>query len=200
MDTLARTIKLEALGFERPKAEGLVQMVKESIDEEVAKKVDLRELRVDLKSDISEVRLELGQVKSELKQDIAEVRLEIGQVKSELKQDIADLRSELKQDIADVRLEIGQVKTELKQDIADVRLEIGQVKSELKQEISKIHKEIGDMKVDIKALDAMIDLSLEQQTKKLGKLIIVLFALGLDWGKGFHYLNLLFQKIQSFIP
>ena len=160
MDTLARTKKLEALGFDRPRAEGLVQMVKESIDEEVAKKVDLRELRVDLKSDISEVRLEIGQVKSELKQDIAEVRIEIGQIKSGLKQDIADVRAEM----------------------------------------SKIHGEMGDMRGAIAALAAKMDLSLEQQTKKLGKLIIVLFALGLDWGKGFHYLNLLFQKIQNLFP
>jgi len=153
MDTLARTKTLEALGFDRPRAEGLVQMVKESIDEEVAKKVDLRELRVDLKSDISEVRLEIGQVKSELKQDIAEVRIEIGQIKSELKQDIAE-----------VRIEIGQIKSELKQDIADVRAEM-----------SKIHGEMGDMRGAITALAAKMDLSLEQQTKKLGKLIIVLF-------------------------
>jgi len=159
MDTLAQAKKLETLGFDRPKAEGLVQMVKQSIDEEVAKKTDLRELRADLKSDISEVRLEIGQVKSELKQDIA------------------DLRMELKQDIADMKIDIGAMKGE-----------IGEMKGV-----------IGDMKGDIKALDAKIDLSLEQQTKKLGKLIIVLFALGLDWGKGFHYLNLLFQKIQNLI-
>ena len=48
MDTLARTKTLEALGFDRPRAEGLVQMVKESIDEEVAKKTDLVALRADL--------------------------------------------------------------------------------------------------------------------------------------------------------
>ncbi len=71
MDTLARTKKLEALGFDRPRAEGLVQMVKQSIDEEVAKKTDLIELRSELRQYISDVRTEL--------------KLEIGEIKGEIK-------------------------------------------------------------------------------------------------------------------
>ena len=71
MDTLARTKKLEALGFDRPRAEGLVEMVKQSIDEEVAKKSDLVELRSELRLYISDVRtelkIEMGEIKGEIK-------------------------------------------------------------------------------------------------------------------------------------
>ena len=77
MDTLARTIKLEALGFDRPKAEGLVQMVKQSIDEEVAKKVDLLELKAELKLDIANMKVEIGGMKAE----IGEMKGEIGKLK-----------------------------------------------------------------------------------------------------------------------
>ncbi|MCE3013842.1 MAG: hypothetical protein LW878_12320, partial [Proteobacteria bacterium] len=66
MDTLMRTKKLEELGFERPKAEGLVLMVKESIDEEVAKKSDLSALKSELKSDITRLESEIKRVEQTL--------------------------------------------------------------------------------------------------------------------------------------
>ena len=66
MDTLMRTKKLEALGFDRPKAEGLVLMVKESIDEEVAKKSDLSALKSELKSDITRLESEIKRVEQTL--------------------------------------------------------------------------------------------------------------------------------------
>ena len=71
MDTLMRTKKLEALGFERPKAEGLVLMVKESIDEEVAKKSDI--IKLDAKIDKVEATL-----KSEFKVLHKDLLLQLG--------------------------------------------------------------------------------------------------------------------------
>ena len=162
MDTLARTKKLEALGFDRPRAEGLVQMVKQSIDEEVAKKVDLRELGADLKSDISEVRLEIGQLRTELKQDIADLR-------TELKQDIADLRTELKQDIAEVRIEIGQVKTELKLDFANLKAEVGELKGSVKALDEKVEKFASHLNGKIENMGRDLHF-------KLGRLMIALFT------------------------
>ena len=146
MDTLARAKKLETLGFDRPKAEGLVQMVKQSIDEEVAKRVDLRELGADLKSDISEVRLEIGQVKSELKLDIADMKIEIGNMKGE---------------------------------IGGMKGEIGEIKGEL----VKIRSEIKSFGTEIQ--------------NKLGGLIVILWGLGLDWGKGYDFIARLIDKIFS---
>ena len=74
MDTLMRTKKLEELGFERPKAEGLVLMVKESIDEEVAKKADLERVETSLRTDLERVETSL---RTELKLEIANVRSDI---------------------------------------------------------------------------------------------------------------------------
>ena len=71
MDTLMRTKKLEALGFDRPKAEGLVLMVKESIDEEVAKKSDI--IKLDAKIDKVEATL-----KSEFKVLHKDLLLQLG--------------------------------------------------------------------------------------------------------------------------
>ena len=71
MDTLMRTKKLEALGFDRPKAEGLVLMVKDSIDEEVAKKSDI--IKLDAKIDKVEATL-----KSEFKVLHKDLLLQLG--------------------------------------------------------------------------------------------------------------------------
>ena len=71
MDTLMQTKKLEGLGFERPKAEGLVPMVKESIDEEVAKKSDI--IKLDAKIDKVEATL-----KSEFKVLHKDLLLQLG--------------------------------------------------------------------------------------------------------------------------
>lgn len=142
MDTLARTKKLEALGFDRPRAEGLVQMVKESIDEEVAKKADLLELKAELKLDIAD-----------------------------MKGDIADM----KVNIADMKIEIGGMKGE----IGGMKGEIGEIKGEL----LKIRSEIKSSGTEMQ--------------NKLGGLIVILWGLGLDWGKGYDLIARLIDKIFS---
>ncbi len=75
MDTLMRTKKLEALGFERPRAEGLVLMVKESIDEEVAKKTDLERVETSLRT---ELKLEIANVRSDIKVLSRDLMLKLG--------------------------------------------------------------------------------------------------------------------------
>jgi chromosome segregation ATPase len=149
MDTLARTKKLEALGFDRPRAEGLVQMVKESIDEEVAKKADLLEL------------------KGELKLDIAD-----------MKGDIADM----KVNIADMKIEIG-----------DMKIEIGGMKGE----IGGMKGEIGEIKGELVKIRSEIKSSGTEMQNKLGGLIVILWGLGLDWGKGYDLIARLIDKIFS---
>jgi hypothetical protein len=52
MDTLMQTKKLEGLGFERSKAEGLILMIKESIEEQSATKSDLKILEIKIQSDL----------------------------------------------------------------------------------------------------------------------------------------------------
>ncbi len=88
MDTLARTKKLEALGFDRPRAEGLVQMVKQSIDEEVAKKADLTELGFEL-------NLEMTQLKNDIKSDFEKIDKNLSKLDSKLDKQLTALDSKI---------------------------------------------------------------------------------------------------------
>lgn len=99
MDTLARMKRLEVLGFERPQAEGLVQMVKQSIDDEVAKKVDIEKLdaridrvetklcgdieKLDLKFSGELIRLE-SRITSEFNKEIHKIDKTIGKLESKI--------------------------------------------------------------------------------------------------------------------
>ena len=75
----------------------------------------------DTRAGMAAMRVEIDDLRTELKQDIADLRAEVKQdiadLRAEVKQDIADLRNELKQDIADVR-------AELKEDIAELRTDV----------------------------------------------------------------------------
>ena len=107
MDTLMRTKKLEALGFDRPRAEGLVLMVQESIDEEVAKKSDLDKLENSLKLEMGKQTTHINRVDTDLKTEIKRVE--------------TDLKTEIKRVETDLKTEIKRVETELKSDIKEVR-------------------------------------------------------------------------------
>jgi hypothetical protein len=100
MDTLMRTKKLEALGFERPRAEGLVLMVKESIDEQVAKKTDLDKLE-------SSLKLEMVGQSNMIKRVETDLKTEIKRVETELKVEIKEVRSDMKVHSRDLQLRLG---------------------------------------------------------------------------------------------
>ena len=110
MDTLMRTKKLEALGFDRPQAEGLVLMVKASIDEEVAKKGDLQRVETGIK-------LEMGDLRNDLKRVETSLRTEIERVET-------SLRTEIERVETGLRIEIERVETVLRSDISDFRSEM----------------------------------------------------------------------------
>lgn len=86
-DTLAYANKLKAAGLAAPvaeaQAEAAADMVAGLLDDTLATKQDIQEVRTGLRQDIAEVR-------TELKQDIAELRIEV-------KQDIGLLRSEMRE-------------------------------------------------------------------------------------------------------
>jgi capsule polysaccharide export protein KpsE/RkpR len=112
--------KLESAGFNREQAEIQVQLVLESIEEEMATKTDL-----------SEIRTEMASMKGELKTDIAEVRTEM-----------ASMKGALKSDIAEVRTEMASMKGELKADIAEVRAEMAFMKGELKTDMASLKTDL----------------------------------------------------------
>ncbi len=88
MDTLMRTKKLESLGFERHKAEGLVQMVKESIEYETVKKSDLEKTELVFKN------TELA-IKNDIKILEVSLRGELTKVESSLNARIDKVESSL---------------------------------------------------------------------------------------------------------
>lgn len=106
IDTLKLAKRLRQADFTQLQAEALAEAVGEATVEGVATKLDIAELR------------------AELKQDIADLR-------AELKQDIGDLRAELKQDNAGVRQEIEGLRAELRLESAAVRVEMAALESRM---------------------------------------------------------------------
>jgi hypothetical protein len=99
-DRLTLAHAIEDAGIERTRAEALAGAILEAIHDNVATKVDIRELRGDTK-----------ELRSELKADIEGLR-------AETKADIQQLRSELKADIQEVRSEVAQMATNLRAEMA----------------------------------------------------------------------------------
>src|SRR5580692_7602973 len=83
-DTLTYANKLKAAGMEPKLAEAQALALVEAIDEGVA-----------TRADISEVKAEISQVKTELKQVKAELKADISQVRAELKAEIFEVKSGL---------------------------------------------------------------------------------------------------------
>ncbi len=82
-DTLKLARKLEAAGFPHAQAADTAEALADSLGEvsDLATKVDLVELKVELKADMAELRTELktemAELRTELKTEMAELRAEI---------------------------------------------------------------------------------------------------------------------------
>ena len=120
-DRLTLAHAIEDAGIERTKAEALAGAIFDAVHDNVATKVDIKELRAETKADIQELR-------SDLKADIQELR-------SELKADIQELRSELKADIQELRGEtkadIQELRAETKGDIQELRSEMALLRADM---------------------------------------------------------------------
>lgn len=113
---------LEAVGFGRDQAEAQVELVLAAIEDEVASKGDILEVR----TDFTKLRAEFG----ELKGDFAELRVEFGELKGEF--------AELKIDFAELRVEFG----ELKGEFAGLRAEFGVLKSTVRADLAEFKSEM----------------------------------------------------------
>ena len=109
IDTLSIYRRLKSTGLTEESARGITEIFRETVEENLASKNDLKttesNLTKYLKTTESNLTKYIEAVRSELKKDIESVR-------SELKKDIESVRSELKKDIESVR-------NELKKDIAE---------------------------------------------------------------------------------
>ena len=68
-----------------------------------------------------EVKSDIKDLKVELKEDMSKLELSIVKVKTELKEDMSELESSLKEDMSKLEIGILKVRTELKEDISDLR-------------------------------------------------------------------------------
>ena len=92
-DTHAYVKKLEAAGFTEAQVEVQAQALAELVNDQLATKRDIEELRLATQKDIKELELRLREVEANLKRDIEESRLAT-------QRDIEGLRLATQSDIA----------------------------------------------------------------------------------------------------
>ncbi len=96
-DTHAAVTALREAGFDERQAEGVVATVRDSVAEGVATRADAARLegRVEHIEDKMATKADLAEVKAELKADVAEVKADVAEVKAELKADVAEVRTDV---------------------------------------------------------------------------------------------------------
>jgi hypothetical protein len=112
-DTLKFAKRLKEAGFTEPQAEALAAAEAEFIEDNLATKRDIIELRRDLKE------LEVA-----LKQDIAELKRDMKELEVALKRDIKELEVALRTEIKQLDVKIEQIRVGLKHDIEELRVEL----------------------------------------------------------------------------
>ncbi|MGH8658716.1 MAG: coiled-coil domain-containing protein [Gammaproteobacteria bacterium] len=108
-DTLKFAKRLKEAGFTEQQAEALAAAEAEFVQESLATKQDVVEVKRDikegeaaLKRDIKELDVKIEQFRAELKHDIKELDVKIEQFRVELKRDIKELETSLKRDMKDL--------------------------------------------------------------------------------------------------
>ena len=142
-DTHAAVKKLQQAGFTEQQAEAQTALLMDVIVGEVATKLDVENVRTELKHDIEAVRLDIENVRADLKRDIEAVKLDIENVRAELKRDIETLRAESKHDIAELKRDVA----ELKHDMAEVKRDIAELKRDMKELEMRLTIKLGAMLV-----------------------------------------------------
>ena len=115
----------------------------------------LEDVRGELKSDITGVRLE-----------VSSLRTEVGSLRNELHHEVGSLRSE----VGSLRSELGSVRNEMHHEIGTLRTEmnreIGSLRSEMHHEIgslrSEMHHEIGSLRSEMNSKFLLMDSRFEE--------------------------------------
>ena len=95
-DTLEAQQSLTDAGVEDKHATAFVALASKSVSENVATKEDITDLKVDLKTDIAELKMDIANLRADLKTDIAGLKTAIVVLRADLKTDIAELRADRK--------------------------------------------------------------------------------------------------------
>lgn len=114
IDTLNIYSRLKATGLSEESAKEIAEVFRETVEENLASKKDLKTTESNLTKYIESVRAELKKDIELVRKDIelakAELRKEIELLRNELTKEIELLRAEFKKDIETVRKEIAESK------------------------------------------------------------------------------------------
>jgi hypothetical protein len=99
IDTHAYYQTLKDAGFDDRQAEAMTKGMTGIVYGTLATKSDVVDLRVELRTEIGNVRVEIADVRTEMAGLRGELKTDIAHLRTELKNDIALLRTELKDDI-----------------------------------------------------------------------------------------------------
>jgi hypothetical protein len=109
-DTLAYARRLESAGFSRAQAEALAEEQAKLIDDRLATKTDIAEVRGDIERGLAAVRAELATglaaVRAELATGLAAVRAELATGLAAAKSDLVATKADLEKSILESRNDI----------------------------------------------------------------------------------------------
>lgn len=117
IDTLAIARFLKDKGIEDEQAEAHAEILGQIVDNNLATKKDIEELRLATKHDIEKLR-------SDTKRDIADVNNNIERIRAELKRDITDVNKNIEQLKSDTKRDIAKLRTDLTLDIEKAKNEL----------------------------------------------------------------------------
>ena len=103
-DRLTLAHAIEDAGIERTRAEALAGAILEAIQDNVATKIDIRELRGETKELRAELKADIQELRAETKAEIQELRSEVSQLGTSLRAEMATLRADMATLRADMAL------------------------------------------------------------------------------------------------
>lgn len=98
-DTLAYAKKMRAVGFTEDQAEAQIQAILEIVEEKLATKQDIRDLKRDIKGLETSLRHDMKEIDANLRRDMKELE-------TSLKHDIKELELTFAKNLANVKAEI----------------------------------------------------------------------------------------------
>ena len=179
-DTLASYKRLQAVGFDQPKAEEITDLISESISGAVATKADIELFA-------GKINTVLGDQKTEIKEEISAVEEKLTQKIDGVGNRLTDEKAELKEDIQGVDKRLGDVRVELKEDIQGVDKRLTDVKAELKADIQGVDKKLTQ-KID--GVDKNLNNVRSELSAQTVKLLMWIFGMFFTFGSGLFFVLL----------
>ena len=116
-DTHTFVKRLKAVGFTEEQSEVFAEEGTKLIEGQLATKLDIAELKRDMKGMETSLKRDMGEMETNLKLDIELVRRDMGEMETNLKRDMGEMETGLKLDIELVRRDMREMETGFKHDM-----------------------------------------------------------------------------------